>query len=225
VIWWLARERIVGHHWHTKLTTQEESMLRVQTFALAALTFIGTAAAQAATFEIDPVHTTVQFAVRHMMVSNVRGTFGKVSGTVNLDETDPAKSSVQATIDATSLDTREPKRDAHVKSADFLDVDKYPTITFKSKRVTKVADDKYQAVGDLTIHGVTKEVVLDVDGSPRTVTDPMGMVRVGGTARTKINRKDFGITWSKSLDGGGVMVGDDIDITIDVELKKGAPAA
>lgn len=200
-------------------------MFRAQTFALAAVTFIGTAVAQAATFEIDPVHTTVQFAVRHMMVSNVRGTFGKVSGTVNLDETDPSKSSIQATIDATSIDTREPKRDAHLKSPDFLDVANHPTITFKSKRVTKVADDTYQVLGDLTIHGVTKEAVLDVEGSPRTVTDPSGTPKVGGSAHTKINRKDFGITWSKSLDGGGVMVGDDIDITIDVELKKSAPAA
>jgi polyisoprenoid-binding protein YceI len=201
-------------------------MSRLQTLALVAITFIGTAVAQAATFEIDPVHTTVQFAVRHMMVSNVRGTFGKVSGTVNLDETDPTKSSVEATIDASSIDTREPKRDTHLKSPDFLDVAKYPTITFKSKRVTKVADDKYQVAGDLTIHGVTKEVVLDVDGSPHTVTDPMGNVKTGGSAHTKINRKDFGITWSKSLDGGGIMVGDDVDITIDVELaQKTGPAA
>ena len=201
-------------------------MFRLQALALAAITFIGTAVAHAATFEIDPVHTTVQFAVRHMMVSNVRGTFGKVAGTVNLDETDPTKSSVEATIDASSIDTREPKRDAHLKGPDFLDVAKYPTITFKSKRVTKVADNQYQATGDLTIHGVTKEVVLDVDGSPHTISDPMGNVKMGGSAHTKINRKDFGIMWSKALDGGGVMVGDDIDITIDVELaKKSAPAA
>jgi len=201
-------------------------MYRMQTLVLITLTLIGTAAAQAATFAIDPVHTTVQFAVRHMMVSNVRGTFGKVSGTVNLDETDPTKSSVEATIDATSIDTREAKRDAHLKSPDFLDVEKYPTITFKSKRVAKVADGKYQATGDLTLHGVTKEVVLDVEGSPTAITDPSGATKVGGSAHTKISRKDFGITWSKSLDGGGLMVGDDVDITIDVELvKKAAPAA
>src|SRR5262245_12191555 len=191
-------------------------MLRIQTLALATIAFISTAVAHAATFEIDPVHTTVQFAVRHMMVSNVRGTFGKVSGTVTLDETDPTKSSVDATIDASSIDTREPKRDTHLKGPDFLDVAKYPTITFKSQSAAKVADGKYQVTGDLTIHGVTKEVVLDVDGSPKTITDPMGNVRTGGTVHTKINRKDFGITWSKSLDGGGVMVGDDIDITIDL---------
>jgi polyisoprenoid-binding protein YceI len=201
-------------------------MLRIQTLALGATIFIGSAVAQAATFEIDPVHTTVQFAVRHMMVSNVRGTFGKVNGTVNLDEADLTKSSVEATIDAGSIDTRDLKRDAHLKSPDFLDVAKYPSITFKSKRVTKVADDKYQVTGDLTIHGVTKEAVLDVDGSPHTITDPMGNVKTGGSAHTKINRKDFGITWSKSLDGGGLMVGNDVDITIDVELvKKSAPAA
>jgi polyisoprenoid-binding protein YceI len=201
-------------------------MSRFQTVALAAILVAGSVTAHAATFEIDPVHSTVQFAVRHMMVSNVRGTFGKVKGTVNLDETDPTKSSVEATIDADSIDTREAKRDAHLKSPDFLDVAKYPTITFKSKRVTKVGDNKYQATGDLTLHGVTKEVVLDVDGAPQTITDPMGNVKTGGSAHTKINRKDFGITWSKNLDGGGLMVGDDIDVTIDVELvKKTAPAA
>lgn len=159
------------------------SLCRAYVFIIAAATFIGTAVAQAATFEIDPVHTTVQFAVRHMMVSNVRGTFGKVNGTLNLDEADPTKSTLEATIDATSIDTREPKRDTHLKSPDFLDVAKYPAITFKSKRATKVADGKYQVTGDLTLHGVTKEVVLDVEGSPQTVADPSGNVKTGG-ART-----------------------------------------
>jgi len=202
-------------------------MSRGSMLVIAAATLFSSAVAQAVTFEIDPVHTTVQFSVRHMMVSNVRGTFDKVSGTVNLDAADPTKSTVEATIDVNSINTREPKRDTHLKSPDFFDAAKYPTITFKSKSVTKVGDGKYQATGDLTIHGVTKEAVLDIEGSPKPITDPMGNLKVGGTVHTKINRKDFGMTWSKSLDGGGVMVGDDVDITIDVELaqKKSAPAA
>ena len=201
-------------------------MLRNYILGVAVVTLLSATVAQAATFEIDPVHTTVQFSVRHMMVSNVRGTFDKVSGTVTLDEADPTKSTVEATIDVNSLNTREPKRDTHLKSPDFFDVAKYPTITFKSKSVAKVADGKYQATGDLTIHGVTKEAVLEIEGSPKPITDPMGNLKLGGSVHTKINRKDFGITWSKSLDGGGVMVGDDVDITIDVELgKKSAPAA
>lgn len=201
-------------------------MSRNNILGVAVATVLSAAVAQAATFEIDPVHTTVQFSVRHMMVSNVRGTFDKVSGSVNLDETDPTKSTVEATIDVNSLNTREPKRDTHLKSPDFFDAAKYPTITFKSKSVAKVGDGKYQATGDLTIHGVTKQAVLDIEGSPKPITDPMGTLKLGGSVHTKINRKDFGITWSKSLDGGGVMVGDDVDITIDVELaKKSAPAA
>ncbi len=195
-------------------------MLRAHKLTLAIAMLIGTSVAQAATFEIDPVHSTVQFSVRHMMVSNVKGTFDKVGGTLNLDEADPSKSTLEATIDVNSINTREPKRDGHLKSPDFFDVAQYPTITFKSKRAAKTADGKYQVTGDLTIHGVTKEVVLDVDGSPKSVTDPMGNIRLGGSAHTKINRKDFGITWSKNLDGGGVMVGDDVDITIEVELVK-----
>ncbi len=201
-------------------------MSRNRIFGVAVATFLGAAVAHAATFDIDPVHTTIQFSIRHMMVSNVRGTFDKVSGKVNLDEADPGKSTVEATIDVNSLNTREAKRDEHLKGPDFFDVGKFPTITFKSKSVAKVGEGKYQATGDLTIHGVTKEAVLDVEGSPTPITDPMGNVRLGATAHTKINRKDFGMTWSKTLDGGGLMVGDDVDITIDVEVaKKGKPAA
>jgi polyisoprenoid-binding protein YceI len=176
--------------------------------------------AGASTWEIDPAHTSAQFAVRHLMVSTVRGTLGKVSGTVNLDDADPTKSTVEASVDATTIDTREPKRDAHLKSPDFFDVAKYPMITFKSKKVTKVGDMKFQVAGDLTMHGVTKEVVLDVEGSPTPFTDPMGNVKLGGSATTKLNRKDFGIEWNKALDGGGVVVGDDVGVTIDIELIK-----
>jgi len=177
-------------------------------------------AADAATFDIDPAHTSAQFAVRHLMVSTVRGTLGKVSGTVNLDDADVTKSSVDATIDVAGIDTREPKRDAHLKSPDFLDAAKYPTITFKSKKVAKITDDKYQVTGDLTLHGVTKEVVLDAEGSPKPFTDPMGNTKLGGAVHTKINRQDFGVAWNKALEGGGLVVSDDVEITIDIELMK-----
>ena len=174
--------------------------------------------ARASTWQIDPAHTSAQFAVRHLMVSTVRGTLGKVAGTVNLDEADPTKSSIEASIDATTIDTREPKRDAHLKSPDFFDVAKYPIISFKSKKVAKVSDTKFQVTGDLTMHGVTKEVVLDAEGSPQPFKDPMGNLKLGGAVTTKLNRKDFGIEWNKTMDGGGVVVGDTVDVTIDIEL-------
>jgi len=182
--------------------------------------------AYAATWQIDPAHSSVQFAVRHLMVSTVRGTFNTVSGTVTTDDADPTQSSVEATIDVNSIDTREPKRDSHLKSPDFLDAATYPTITFKSTKVAKVGENKFAVTGNLTLHGVTKEVVLEVEGSPRELKDPSGNIKLGGSAHTKINRQDFGVTWNKGLDGGGVVVGDDIEITIDIELvKKAATAA
>jgi polyisoprenoid-binding protein YceI len=174
--------------------------------------------ASASTWQIDPAHTSAQFAVRHMMVSTVRGTMGKVTGVVNLDEADPTKSSVAAGVETAGIDTREPKRDGHLKSPDFFDVAQYPAITFKSKKVTKTGDTKFQVTGDLTMHGVTKEVVLNVEGLPKPFKDPMGHQRLGGVATTKLNRKDFGIEWNKTLDGGGLVVADDVDVTIDVEL-------
>jgi polyisoprenoid-binding protein YceI len=174
--------------------------------------------AAASRWKIDPAHTSAQFAVRHLMVSTVRGTMAPVTGVVNLDEADVTKSSVESTIDVNGIDTRKPKRDAHLKSPDFFDVARYPTITFKSKKVTRLADSKFQVTGDLTIHGVTREVVLDVDGQPKPFKDHMGNLRLGGMATTKLNRRDFGINWNKVLDGGGLVVGDEVGITIDVEL-------
>jgi polyisoprenoid-binding protein YceI len=176
------------------------------------------ALATASTWEIDPAHSSANFAVRHLVISTVRGTMGTVTGTVTLDENDVTKSSVTATIDAKGIDTREAKRDEHLRGPDFLDVAKYPTITFKSKQITKVSDTQYKVTGDLTLHGITKEVTLAVEGSPKPLKDPFGNTKLGGTATTKLNRQDFGIAWSKSLDGGGLVVGDDIDVTVDVEL-------
>ena len=177
------------------------------------------------TWNIDPAHTSAQFAVRHLMVSTVRGEFSKVEGAVNFDEQNPTKSSVEATIEVGSINTRVAKRDDHLKSPDFFDAAKYPTITFKSKKIEAAGEGKFKVTGDLTLHGVTKEVVLNVEGSPKPVKDPSGNLRMGGVATTKLNRKDFGLTWNKALETGGVVVGEDIDVTIDVELTRKPEAA
>ena len=175
------------------------------------------APALAVAWQIDPAHSNVSFSVRHMMVSNVRGEFTKVSGTVEGDEKTPTQAVINATIDATSINTREAKRDDHLKSADFLDVAKYPTITFKSKKIEPSGAGQFKVTGDLTLHGVTREVVLDVSDVTPPIKDPMGKTRAGAQATTKIDRKDFGINWSKTMDGGGLLVGNDVDISIDVE--------
>jgi len=185
-------------------------MLVVSAVALSAPTL-------AATWQIDPAHSNVSFSVRHMMVSNVRGEFTKVSGTVEGDEKTPAQAVITATIDATSINTREAKRDDHLKSPDFLDVAKYPTIIFKSKKIEPSGSGQFKVTGDLTLHGVTKEVVLDVSDVTAPIKDPMGKTRAGAQASTKIDRKDFGINWSKVIDGGGLMVGDEVAISVDVE--------
>lgn len=180
--------------------------------ALAAFALTASAAAQAGTWQIDPNHTAAQFAVKHLAVSTVRGAFIKVSGSAQYDPADPSKDSVDITIDANSIDTRVQMRDNDLRSPNFLDVQKYPTITFKSKQTKSVGEGKLQMVGDLTIHGVTKEVVLDVDGPSAPIKDPWGNQRIGASATTKVNRKDFGVS---GLPG---VVGDDISITIDTEL-------
>jgi len=175
---------------------------------------------RAATWDLDPAHSSVQFSVRHLMVSTVRGAFGKVAGTVAVDEQDLTRSKIQATIDAASIDTRIEKRDAHLKSPDFLDVAKYPTITFVSKKIERVAPDHFKVTGDLTLHGVTREATLDVEGPTPEMKDPWGKTRAGAQATTTINRKDFGLTWNQVLEAGGVAVGDEVTITIDVEATK-----
>ncbi len=176
------------------------------------------------TWQIDPNHSAAQFAVRHLTISTVRGAFTKVSGTVQLDDKDIAKSSVDVTIDAASVDTRVPDRDNDLRSDHFFDVAKYPTITFKSKKVEQAGAGKLRITGDLTIHGTTKEVVLDVDGPTPPVKDPWGNQRAAAMATTKINRQDFGVKWNATMDNGGVVVGDDVTITIDVELVQKAAA-
>ena len=193
---------------------------RLPPLALAALAV--SSVAGASTWDIDPAHSAAQFNVRHMMVSNVKGEFGKMTGSVNLDEKEIGHSTAQATIDTTTINTREPNRDKDLKSPNFFDVEKYPTITFKSTSFKKVGPEKYKVAGDLTIHGVTKPVVLDVEAPEATTKDPKGNERRGATATTTINRKDFGLTWNKPLETGGVMVGDQVTINIDLELVKKA---
>ena len=191
---------------------------RLPPLALAALAV--SSVAGASTWDIDPAHSAAQFNVRHLMVRNVKGEFGKMSGSVNLDEKEISHSTAQATIDTRTINTREPNRDKDLKSPNFFDVEKYPTITFKSTSFKKVGPEKYKVAGDLTIHGVTKPVVLDVEAPEAMSKDPKGNERRGATATTTINRKDFGLTWNKPLEAGGVMVGDQVTINIDLELVK-----
>ena len=169
------------------------------------------------TWKIDPAHTNVEFSVRHLMITTVRGRFADVSGTVTSDAADPAKGSVDITIGTASIDTREPQRDAHLKSPDFFDVEKFPTLTFRSTAVREWDEDGLTLVGDLTIHGVTREVALDVKNEGRT-RDPWGGERTGFTATTKIKRSEFGLTWNQLLETGGLAVSDDVKISLDVQL-------
>ncbi len=188
-------------------------MLRMIFIFTIALATVATAAAQAATWQIDPNHSAAQFSVRHLGVLTVRGAFTKVSGTATHDPADPSKDTLEATIDANSVDTRVQMRDNDLRSPRFFDVQKFPTITFRSKQTKVAAPGKLLITGDLTIHGVTKEVVLDVDGPTAPIKDPMGKgLRMGASATTKVNRQDFGVS---ALPGA---VGDEITITIDTEL-------
>jgi len=187
--------------------------------ALAAILSLPAAAATS-TWLIDPAHTAAQFAVKHMMISTVRGEFKGVTGAVVWDDADISKSSVNVTIDAATVNTGEPKREADLRSDHFFEVAKYPTITFKSTRVEPAGAGKLNVTGDLTIHGVTKQVVLDVAGPSAAVKDPMGNLRAAISATAKINRQDFGVKWNATMDGGGVVVGDDVNITIDLEMIK-----
>jgi polyisoprenoid-binding protein YceI len=169
-------------------------------------------------YDIDPAHSGAHFSVRHMMISNVKGEFTKVSGTVAFNPDNPAESHVEATIDAASVRTRDEQRDAHLKSADFFDVATYPEIRFVSKSVAAHGEGEYVVKGDLTIHGVTREVALQVEGPTPQVKDPWGNMRAGVAATAKINRKDFGLGWNVALETGGLLVGEQISITLEMEL-------
>jgi len=192
-------------------------MSRLVLTVIFALTVVATAAAQSGTWQIDPNHSSAQFSVRHLGVSTVRGAFTKVTGSAKHDPADPSKDSLDATIDASSVDTRVEMRDNDLRSPNFLEVQKYPSITFHSKQTKVAGSGKLQITGDLTIHGVTKEVVLDVDGPSTPIKDPWGNQRIGASATTKVNRKDF------SVNGAPGVVGDEITITIDAELIQPPP--
>ena len=167
------------------------------------------------TWVIDPVHSAGEFAIKHLMVATVRGHFKITDGQIVVNETDHTASSVTATIDATSINTREERRDAHLRSGDFFETEKYPTITFESIRVEKVDDEEWKVFGNLTFHGVTKEVELDVEEGGE-IRDPYGKQRRGFTAETTVNRSDFGVTYNSALETGGFMLGDRVKITLDI---------
>jgi polyisoprenoid-binding protein YceI len=180
-----------------------------------------TAPAAVSTWKIDPVHSSAEFRVRHMMISNVRGHFTGVSGSLNYNEADAAQSKVGATIDAATVDTRDPQRDTHLKSAEFFDVEKFPTLEFRSSRIARRADGTLTLSGPLTIHGVTREVEFAIEGPTPPVKDPWGNERIGVHASTKINRFDYGLTFNAVLETGGVMVGEEVAITLELEFVKG----
>ncbi|HYC32851.1 MAG TPA: YceI family protein [Gemmatimonadales bacterium] len=178
-----------------------------------------------ARWDIDAAHSGIHFSVRHMMIANVRGEFGRVTGSADLDPRDLSRSAVRATIDASSINTREPQRDAHLRSADFLDTANHPTIEFRSTRVERTGADRLAITGELTIRGVTREVTLAVETDGVEHRDPFGNLRRGATATTSLNRTDFGLTWNAALEVGGVLVGEEVKVTIDVQLLQAASEA
>jgi polyisoprenoid-binding protein YceI len=200
--------------------------LRPSAVAPLFLFLVAPTAASASTWDVDPSHSAVEFSVRHMMVSTVKGQFEKVKGTVELNDKDVSKSTVEVTIDLASVNTHEPKRDGHLKSPDFFDVAKYPTASFKSTKVEKAGKNKLKVTGELNLHGVTKPVVLDVEGPSDAYQTPFGTTVRGAHATAKLDRKDFGIGWNKVLDNGGVLVGNEVNLDLSVELteKAAAPA-
>jgi polyisoprenoid-binding protein YceI len=175
-------------------------------------------------YEIDPAHSSAQFTIRHLMISNVRGDFRSVKGTVVYDPENPMDSTIQAEIDVNTLNTRDESRDAHVKSADFFNVEKYPKISFKSSKVEPAGEGEFKITGDLTILDVTKEVVLKAEGPSEETKDPWGNIRIGASGSTKIKRSDFGLTWNAALEAGGVMLGDEVKLELDLELIKAKSA-
>ena len=176
--------------------------------------------ANTSTWTIDPVHTVVEFKVKHMMISNVKGQFSKVTGALTLDEAVLENSHVEGSIDAASLETRDAQRDAHLKSADFFDVEKFPALSFKSTKISLIRAGELAIEGELTIRDITRKVLFDVEGPTPPARDPWGNIRVAVSATTKISRKDFGLTWNAALESGGILVGDEVTITLDVQFVK-----
>ena len=172
------------------------------------------------TWKIDPAHSRAEFKVKHMMISNVKGSFSGLTGTLIEDTADPIRSQVEATIDISSISTGDEQRDAHLKSADFLHHEQHPVMTFKSTKIEKKGDEEYAVTGDLTVRGVTKSVTFAVEGPSAPGKDPWGNTRIGLSATTKINRKDFGLTWNAALETGGILVGEDVQIALDIQFIK-----
>jgi len=175
--------------------------------------------AQNTIWNIDPAHSVAEFKVKHMMIANVKGYFSKITGVLTRDESN-ANSSVEVSIEAASIETRDAQRDAHLKSADFFDVEKHPFLSFKSNGIKQVQDGELSVGGDLTIHGVTRKVTFDVEGPTPPAKDPWGNTRIAISGNTKISRKDFGLTWNAALETGGILVGDEVTINLDVEFVK-----
>lgn len=188
-------------------------------FTMLAFTGLLPLVASAADYEIDASHSNVTFKVRHLGISTVAGSFGEFTGKVSFDPKNIAASSTEATITAKSVDTKNPKRDDHLKSGDFLETEKHPELTFKSKRIFDVIDNSFKVEGDLTLHGVTKTVVLEATFDGLAV-DPWGNERVGFTATTAIDRKDYGVSWSKVMDNGGLVVGNEVKIELAIEAMR-----
>ena len=180
----------------------------------------GAATAAATAWAIDPAHSMAEFKIRHMMISYVKGEFSGLSGVLNLDESDYTQSTVEASIPAASVRTVDEKLDAHLKNADFFDVERFPTLAFKSTNIQSTGGRNYAVTGDLTIHGVTQSVILTVEDVSEPSVDPQGNKRIGLSASTRIHRKDFGLTWNVALGFGGVLVGDEVTITLDLEFIK-----
>jgi len=172
------------------------------------------------TWNLDPVHPVAEFKVKHMMISNVKGQFANVTGVLTLDESDPTNSGIEASIEAASVKTRDAQRDTHLKSEDFFHAERFPKLSFKSTRITRTGNGELAVAGDLTIRGVTRNVVFTVEGPTPPAKDPWGNTRLGLSATTKINRKDFGLTWNAALEAGSILVGDDVTITLDVQFVK-----
>ena len=197
-----------------------EDMKKAFILAVLAASLTSAAFGQSATYQIDPAHSNAQFVVRHLGISNVQGQFTKISGTVQLDEAEVTKSTVNATIEVNSLDTRVAARDKDVLSEHFFDASKFPSMTFQSKKIVRGEGGKLKMTGDLTLHGVTREVTFDVDGPTAAIKDPWGNIRRGVSATAKITRQDFGLTYNSALPSGELMVGDSVAITLDIEIIK-----
>lgn len=195
-------------------------MKRLAVFVITMLAVTLPLSAMASTWDMDPSHSSAQFKVRHLMISNVKGVFEKMSGTLYLDDRDITKSRVDVKIDVASINTNIKGRDDHLRSADFFDIARYPFMTFTSTKVESAGPGRLKVTGNLTMKGVTRPVVLNVDGLTSDVKDPWGLIRRGASATTTLNRRDFGITWNKTMDNGGVVVGEEVAVMLEVEFVR-----